>query len=405
MPNPVVGSVPRGEDYFGQETLIKSIWDRLKRDNILLAAPRRFGKTAAMYKLLDDPRPEFTPVYTNLEHIKTAGDFMVELISKIYQKRQFKRMINKLWEGGKDIASFFRSLPEDIDIGGFKVKIRENTDVPTHWLMYGERIMNLLAREKPSLLLILDEFAVMIDHIANKNREEVEQLLRWFRSARTAPETRTRFVIGGSIHLIPMLDSMGMVDTVNDLYVQKLKPFTLETAKLYIKEIFASQQMELTDEVRETILELVGEPIPYFLAVLLVEAFENLRATGSKSGLKPGVIKTVFEEDLLGGSASATFYHYRSRIDAYYPGWEGQAAKSILGLLSRVETSVERQTLYSLFLKSTKMSHSTKSEENFMRLMNKLDNDFYITYKEGKYSFFSRVLKLWWKNRYGFQGE
>lgn len=403
MPNLVVGSVPRGDDYFGQELLIQSIWDRLNKDNVLLAAPRRFGKTAAMYKLLDKPLQEFTPVYTNLEHIKTAGDFMVELISIIYQKHQFRRIVKKLWEGGKGIASFFRNLPEDIDIGGFKVKVRENTDVPTHWLMYGERIMNFLAQEKPALLLILDEFAVMIDHISKRDKEEVEQLLRWFRSARTAPDTRTRFVIGGSIHLIPMLDSMGMVDTVNDLYIQKLKSFTLETARLYIKAIFDSQPMECSDKVRDKIIELVGEPIPYFLAVLLAEIFEHLRATGLK--LEPAVVKTVFEEVLMGGSASATFYHYRSRIHDYYPGWEEQAAKSILGLLSRAETSIERQTLYHLFLKSTNMSHSTQSEEKFMRLMNKLDNDFYITSQEGKYSFYSRVLKLWWKNRYGFQGE
>ena len=119
MINLVVGSVPRGDDYFGQELLIQSIWERLKKDNVLLSAPRRFGKTAVMYKLLDKPLQEFTPVYTNLEHIKTAGDFMVELISIIYQKHQFRRLVKKLWEGGKGIASFFRNLPEDIDIGGF----------------------------------------------------------------------------------------------------------------------------------------------------------------------------------------------------------------------------------------------------------------------------------------------
>lgn len=403
MPNPIVGSVPRGEDYFGQEVLIESIWDKLKNDNILLAAPRRFGKTAAMYKLYDKPRFGFIPVYTNIESIGTAGDFMVELISKIYQQRQFKRVLNKLWEGSKDIASFFRSLPEDIDIGGIKVKLRENTDVPGNWRSYGERIMDLLSAEKPSLLLILDEFAVMIDQIAGKNREEAEQLLHWFRAARTAPNTRTRFVLGSSIHLIPALDSMRLVDTVNDLYIQKVKPFPSETAKSYLKAIFDSHQMILTDEVGDTILELVGEPIPYLLAVFITAMFDYQRAT--KSDLTPGVVKTVFEEDLLGGSASATFSHYRSRIDTYYPGWEGQTAKAILRLLSRTESNVEGQTLYQIFLKSSNIPHSAQSEEKFMNLMNKMDNDFYISYKEGRYSFFSRVLKLWWKNRYGFQGE
>ena len=269
MPYPIIGNVPRGEDYFGQEQLIESLWGILEKDNILLTAPRRFGKTAAMYRLLDEPRPQFLPVYTDIEPIATAGDFMVELISKIYQKRHFRRIINKLWEGSKDVATFFRNLPEDIDIGGFKFKVREATDMPVHWKTYGERLMDLISVEDPSLLLILDEFAVMIDNIARKDPEEAENVLRWFRAARIAPETRTRFVIGSSINLIPTLDTMGLVDTVNDLYIQKLKPFDDDTAKRYIDEVFDSQRVSLSTEARDVILELVGMPIPYLLAVLL----------------------------------------------------------------------------------------------------------------------------------------
>lgn len=401
----VLGSVTRGEDYFGQEQLIESIWDKLQTDNVLLAAPRRFGKTSAMYRILDDPRPGFIPVYVDLEGIETAGDFMLELISKLYQKHQLKRIVKKVFDGVKNLSSFFRNLPEEIDIGSIKIKLRENTDIPTHWKMYGERIMSFLATEKPSLLLILDEFAVLIDNIYRKNPGEAEQLLRWFRSARQAPETHTRFVVGGSIHLVPMLDSIKLVDTVNDLYIQKIKPFSIETAKLYLKAIFDSKQTILNDDVRDTILDLVGEPIPYLMAVLVDAIFNSLRATKAELKLNPELVKTVFEEDLLGGAASATFSHYRSRIDKYYPGWEGQAAKAILGLLSRVETDVERQTLYQVCLKSSNMLHSDLSEEKFLDLMNNLDNDFYISCKGGKYSFFSRVLKLWWKTKFGFQRE
>ncbi|MFQ5865655.1 MAG: hypothetical protein ACE5IW_10535 [bacterium] len=48
MPELIVGSPPRGEDYFGQDELIDSIWAQLKHDNVLLVAPRRFGKTGAI---------------------------------------------------------------------------------------------------------------------------------------------------------------------------------------------------------------------------------------------------------------------------------------------------------------------------------------------------------------------
>jgi len=403
MPALVVGSVPRGEDYFGQEGLIDNIRAKLKTDNILLTAPRRFGKTAAMYKLCDDPWPPFLPVYTNVEHIMSAADFMVELIATLYQEHQFKRVINKLWVEAKDFGRFLGNLPEDIDIGGLKIKIRESTDVPVNWHAYGEQVMALLAEEEPRLLLILDEFAVMIDHIARKNREEAEQLLRWFRAARIARGTRTRFVIGGSIHLIPTLDAMGLVDTVNDLYIQKLKPFTPETVRHYIKAIFSPHNIKLTPEVRDTILKLTGAPIPYLLAVLLTAVFDQQRAT--KSEITPEMVKEVFYEDLLGGATSATFHHYRSRIDRYYPGWEGQTAKAVLGSLSRAEKGMEKQTLYQVFLTNSNMQHLPQAEDSFMQLMNKLDNDFYISFDDGRYEFFSRVLKLWWKTHYGFQGE
>ena len=117
------------------------------------------------------------------------------------------------------------------------------------------------------------------------------------------------------------------------------------------------------------------------------------------------IVKTAFEDDLLGGATSAVFHHYRSRIDQYYPGSEGQAAKTILGLLSRSEGPVRRDTLYQIFLKTCNFQANPEANENFMRLMYKLNNDFYIVTHDYTYIFFSRVLQLWWETHYGFQGE
>jgi len=75
MPDIIVGSVPRGEDYFGQEALIEGLWSRLFHDNILLEAPRRFGKTGAMYRLLDEPRPPFKPLYMDVEQYHVTSRF------------------------------------------------------------------------------------------------------------------------------------------------------------------------------------------------------------------------------------------------------------------------------------------------------------------------------------------
>jgi len=117
------------------------------------------------------------------------------------------------------------------------------------------------------------------------------------------------------------------------------------------------------------------------------------------------MVKDAFEEDLLGGTASAFFRQYRSRIDQYYLEKEGLAAKAILRTLSKAENPVGQNNLYQIYLKTVNLPAHPKSEESFMQLMYKLDNDFYVAVTNNSYNFFSRVIKLWWKNNYGFQGE
>lgn len=403
MPELIIGSPPRGEDYFGQDELIENIWSKLEHDNVLLVAPRRFGKTGAMYRLLDEPRRNFRPLYMDVEHIEHAADFMIELIANLIRDNQFARVLDGLWKGTKTIEKFIRDLPANIDLGGVKVELRENTDVPKNWLSYGERVMSLVSKDGPPLLLLIDEFAVMINTLARSNESEMKQLLRWFRSARIAPETQTRFVIGGSINLINTLDAIGLVDTVNDLSTIRLRPFSLQTARSYIEAIFKNRKIKVKPETVDQILELVGEPIPYLLAVLLSSIFDRQR--GKKTPISVEMVKEAFEDDLLGGTASAFFRQYRSRIDQYYQEKEGLAAKAILRTLSKAENPVTQNNLYQIYLKTVGLPSNPKSEESFMQLMYKLDNDFYVSVTNNSYSFFSRVIKLWWKNYYGFQGE
>ncbi|RJP18478.1 MAG: hypothetical protein C4527_28950 [Candidatus Omnitrophota bacterium] len=296
-----------------------------------------------------------------------------------------------------------RDIPEEVNIGWLKVKLREQKEVTEEWLLCGDRVMSLLANDKKPVLLLIDEFPIMMWSILKRSHEEAEQLLRWFRTVRIAPGTKTRFVIGGSINLISTLDLHGLVDTVNDLKIIRMKSFDENTAKRFVERIFASKQMNLKPAVRKTILECVGTPIPYLLAVLLTAIFNRQR--GKDRPVSVHDVKIAFEEDLLGGATSAVFRHYRSRIGDYYPDEEGRAAKSILGILSRAEQAVKKGTLYQTYLTICGLTHSENSLESFSQLMCKLENDFYIRVRDETCEFYSRVLKLWWRAKYGFQGE
>ena len=101
---------------------------------------------------------------------------------------------------------------------------------------------------------------------------------------------------------------------------------------------------------------------------------------------------------------AVTFQHYRSRLDEYYSDLEARAAKSILATLSRSEEAVRGETLFQIYCKTGQLEPGGEHSEGFLQLMNKLENDFYITARDGGFAFFSRVLRLWWKAHFGFQG-
>lgn len=151
-----------------------------------------------MFQLLDVPSETFRPLYIDVEHLESPADFIVELLAVLRRDHHFARVVNTLWEGTKGFAGYLRGLPSQIDLGSLKVELREQTDVPVNWLSYGDRIMQRLAREDPRLLLLVDEFPVMVHHIAQRDTDELKRFMRWFRAVRVAPETKTRFLLGGS---------------------------------------------------------------------------------------------------------------------------------------------------------------------------------------------------------------
>ena len=112
----VLGSVPRGPDYFGQQQFIESLWQALEKDSVLLVAPRRFGK------LMDAPREGFHPIYVNVEHLSSAANFMVEILALLLRDHHLRRVVGRLWEGAKDFSEWIRNIPASVDMGGVKVE-------------------------------------------------------------------------------------------------------------------------------------------------------------------------------------------------------------------------------------------------------------------------------------------
>ena len=194
-----VGPPVTGKDFFGRERFVDLVWEKLLHGNILLAAPRRFGKTSVMYRLMDEPRFESKIVHADLESVTEAADMIVLLLEELAKDESFDNSVGKIGFVEKG-WKFFRKNFEELDLHFAKVKLRE--EIRVDWQAKGKEIFQKIAELDATVIFILDEFPMMLDAmLKHERRDEAKTLLRWFRSLRISPELREkiRFVIAGSI--------------------------------------------------------------------------------------------------------------------------------------------------------------------------------------------------------------
>ena len=78
----IVGPPVSGEDFWDREEVIELIRNSLKKQSVLLSAPRRFGKTSIMRKIYEDSM-DYLPIFIDVEGLERPEEFISILISEV----------------------------------------------------------------------------------------------------------------------------------------------------------------------------------------------------------------------------------------------------------------------------------------------------------------------------------
>ncbi len=402
----IVGPPARGDDFYDREELVELLWERLEAGNVLLAAPRRFGKTSLMYRLLDRPRPGWKPIHIDAESIREPVNFIIALLDALMSDRQLRRFLASAWGRA---AGWIRGLLDEAEITspwdvGVKIKLKEK--IGPHWQERGESLLRALRQygDAGRLLIVIDELPVMLHLFLDSDLPDAETraFLYWFRRMRTDPGiglTSCRFLVGGSIGIEEYLSQLGAADSFNDFERVPLQELSREKAAELVKRLARARRLKLSTASQRKILDLVGAPIPYFIQTFVSE-IAAAKATGTSS-IGPKGLESIYRDRLLGATCKSYFQHYYDRLRWYDKPAE-QAAKAILKALALAQHGgMHRGKLRSLVRRT---SGGALSDERFALLMGDLENDFYIRYDTEKdgYAFASKVLCDWWRRYYAF---
>jgi len=397
-----VGSTVVGTDFYGRDKFVDLVWSKLEAGNVLLAAPRRFGKTSIMRRLMDEPRGDYKLVHADLEHLTEPADLIALLIMHLAKDDRFAKTVNALSYLPKTLWSRFKANFEEVEL--FKLKVKLKNELREGWQEKGEELFKRVAAAQNTVVFVLDEFPMMIDRMARSetHREEAKTMLRWLRRLRQAPELKNvRFLIAGSIGIGHVLNDLGEITAINDFEQLTLPPFPPKIAATFLDELAATHELSLSPPCKRKMLELIGTPIPYFLQVIFSEVAKA--HVQDEEAITPKRIEQIYRDKVLGVDCKTYFDHYYGRLRDYFPRDEEKAVKRILRELA-VVGSLTRDACYQFYRSET----GTRGHlEEFNHLMTDIEVDFYIRYdaEARRYEFASKLLRDWWLRHYAMEAE
>lgn len=387
-----VGAPAIGKLFFNRDEEIKNIRKSIDTNNVLIVAPRRFGKTSVMRKIENMLIKEgFVCFFIDVMSLRTPKDFLIKITNESLLDSK-KDVIDKITDALKDVFSNIKeigaSAKGEIRVI-FREKMREDI-TENNWMSKGEEIFKIIIEsygDKP-VFFIIDEMSEFILNMIKTDVDLTRTYLQWFRGIRQKWPKNIRFMIGGSICFERVVKIIDGYSYINDFQPISIGGFSEANALKFIKKIIEEEGFEYNDEVGKEILRCIGEVyIPYFIAgflsIIIQKCPENIT--------KEDVIE-IYDNDMLGDYGRSFFQYYKLRLKTHYEEYS-RVVENILKEISKAEKGYPKDLGFNIFRDLT----GKTNESDYNELLLDLENDFYIIINKGNLYFYSKVLKDWWK--------
>jgi hypothetical protein len=188
------------------------------------------------------------------------------------------------------------------------------------------------------------------------------------------------------------LHSLGVNPQVEDLQLKHLGLLDGSAAREFIFLALAGQGIVIQQNEIDQVLDLIGQPIPYFLQVFLDLLSNKCREKKDPAEDLTGAdINRIYEQELLGPQSKRYFESISCQLDRYakYGEANREGANAILDALATSD-SMNKNEVENVWQMAT--SGNAKLEV----MLNILNNDFYVEQTDGKVFFGSKLLRDWW---------
>ncbi len=402
-----LGNSATGEDFFGRTQELGDLWRYLKKDHIRFPGVRRLGKTSILLRLESDASEHgLLAKWLDVSNINTAKEF-VTLLDCGFPENSIRRFVSDKAQqvGGwfKGVRKIDAKLPNVVGGGGFGIEF--GGEAAPEW-QKAAKILHSRLSDQP-LLILLDEFPVMLEKLIQQNRQEAEQILAWLRIWRQS-SGNCRFVFTGSIGLQSLLERHGLGETMNDCFPYPLGPYKLTEARELWRH-FALIADEAPWQVAEPViahaLSRVGWLSPYFLCLLLDESMRAARERRqedscdaiSEARIEIEDVDNAYEKLL---AERSRFHHWEKRLKSSLAPGDQDFCINLLNHLSRFPEGLTLDELSNRL--AGREPDPDRRAQRLQELLARLTDEGYTSTPDGnrRLQFLSFPLRDWWNRNH-----
>ena len=376
-----LGNSARGEGFYLRPREIRKIYRAISANaNIYLSAPRRVGKTSILKHLEEFPETGFYFVYTITESVDSNNDFFKVIFEELIKSKA----INKLSKVSNSLKTFLSDVLQKVK--SFQgVELREGEEPNYYELLL--RLIENMETKYGRVVIMIDEFPQTIQNILDsKGLEEARNFIQLNRELRHQKELEDKvsFIYTGSISLFPMIEKITSLTAVNDLKTIEVEPLTAEEAKDFLTQLMSNENIEMTGDSLNYVLEKIKWFTPFHLQLIqqeIVDVYE------SKGEITNGTIDIAFLQ-IIHIRNKPQFVPYFSRLNSIFKGNEYNFVMDVLMFTAKYD-SISGNDIYNLGVKNGNVD--TKA------CMDILESDGYLFVTKKVYRYTSPILQMWCK--------
>lgn len=373
-----IGSPVGGDDFFGRSVELAKAEALIEHNNLMLAAPRRVGKTSFAKKLLEIQKEKgWNTIFIDLEEITSINHFFKAFhdeLMKLPEASLTDKITNKLkkWVSNAEFST--SGIPVKATI---KISDQGAEDFGI--------LADVLNELEHHTIVVFDELTVLLESLLGKDNDEqtVRTFLNMFRALRSATTTKCSWLVCSSIGVRNFTTERKLSDTINDIADFELGAYTDTEGIEFVRLLANSIGLDIDIKCTRYILNKIGWNIPFFIQLILS------RLTIGKVTKKD--IDTAYEGLLQTGS----FDTWNERLDKEY-GKNKSTSKLILQYLCvHVDGKMRDEIINYIHAAYPEMD-----SYEFGLLMRTLITDGYLVNDSGRYKFRSPLLRDYWKVTY-----